>query len=185
MAAGDLRSRTGGVAVVIRKSLLRWVALAGMALGMALGTSGCALPPIVTAASVAADIFSYGETGKSVTDHGISLVMKQDCALLRAFKGAVCSAHPPAETTPEGALVALVPLGDPSINSAAGDPMTVPRSLAYLEGTLGLAVASAPEPRNRVSTASFVGVSDTPAGAPAPGRLFAAGLTYLTAGIDG
>lgn len=172
-----MRSRTGGVAVAIRKSLLRWVALAGMALG----TSGCALPPMVTMASVAADVFSYGETGKSVTDHGISLVMKQDCALLRAFKGKVCSAHPPAETTPEGALVALVPLGDPSINSAADDPMTVPRSLAYLEGTLGLAVASAPEPRAAVPTASFVGWGSSPGSELAQGQ----GLSYLTAGIDG
>ena len=111
--------------------------------------------------------------------------MQQDCALLRAFDGAMCSDHPSAEDSPEGALFALAPLGDPHIGSAAKDPMTLPRPLAYLDGALGLAVASAPEPRNRVSTASFVGVSDTPAGAPAPGRLFAAGLRYLTAGIDG
>ena len=152
---------------------------------MALGVSGCALPPIVTAAGVAADIFSYGETGKSVTDHGISMVMQKDCALLRAFEGPVCSAHPPAENTPEGALVALAPLGDPSINSAASDPMTLPRPLAYLEGALGLAVASAPEPRSAVRTASFVDYGETLAAAPVPGPAHGQGLSYLPAGIDG
>ena len=171
---------------------------------MALGVSGCALPPMVTMASVAADVFSYGETGKSVTDHGISLVMKQDCALLRVFQGAVCSDYPPAESrpenTPEGALVALAPIADPSISSAAADPMIVPPQLAYLDTSLGLAVAGAREPSPVVSrpleprplepslgvrTASFAGFGENlaavPVSAPAHGR----DLSYLKAGIDG
>ncbi len=48
--------------------------------------SGCALPPIVTVASIAVDVASYGATGKTVSDHGLSFVMQQDCAMLRVFE---------------------------------------------------------------------------------------------------
>jgi hypothetical protein len=44
---------------------------------------GCAVPPAVTVASVAADGVSYVATGKSVTDHGLSAATGRDCALLR------------------------------------------------------------------------------------------------------
>ncbi len=37
--------------------------------------SGCVLPPAITLASIAADFASYGETGKTVSDHGLSFVM--------------------------------------------------------------------------------------------------------------
>ncbi len=47
--------------------------------------SGCALPPIVTIASIAVDVASYGATGKTVSDHGLSFVMQQDCAMLRVL----------------------------------------------------------------------------------------------------
>ncbi len=56
----------------------------------AISLSGCGLPPIVTYASYGADIFSYLATGKSVTDHGISVVLEKDCALLRALDGPIC-----------------------------------------------------------------------------------------------
>ncbi len=56
----------------------------------AISLSGCGLPPIVTYTSYAADIFSYLATGKSVTDHGISMVLEKDCALLRVLDGPIC-----------------------------------------------------------------------------------------------
>ena len=53
--------------------------------------AGCALPPVVTLASLAADGVSYAATGKSTTDHALSAVAGEDCALLRAIKEeAVC-----------------------------------------------------------------------------------------------
>ena len=169
------------------KGLARWAALAAVALGV----SGCALPPIVTVASVAADIVSYGETGKSVTDHGISMVLQKDCALLRVFQGAVCSPHPPAEDaledTPGRVLVALAPLSDPRMVSAAPDPMVLPRGLAYLEGASGLAVASAGAAGSlgQARLASFSGRSGNLAAPPRRGPDRGAGLGYLKAGIDG
>ncbi len=52
--------------------------------------SGCALPPALTVVSLVADVVSYASSGKSVTDHGISIVLNKDCALLRAFEGDIC-----------------------------------------------------------------------------------------------
>ena len=53
---------------------------------------GCALPPAVTLASLAADGVSYVTTGKSVSDHGMSVATGNDCALMRpVFTGkAMC-----------------------------------------------------------------------------------------------
>jgi hypothetical protein len=45
--------------------------------------SGCVLPAGVVIASYAADGVSYVATGKSVTDHGLSVATGHDCALLR------------------------------------------------------------------------------------------------------
>lgn len=48
--------------------------------------AGCALPPAVTVASLVADGVSYVATGKSTTDHAVSAVVREDCALLRAVQ---------------------------------------------------------------------------------------------------
>ena len=48
-----------------------------------LAVSGCALPAGVVIASYAADGVSYVATGKSVTDHGLSIATGHDCALFR------------------------------------------------------------------------------------------------------
>ena len=37
-----------------------------------------------------ADIISYLTPGNSVTDHGISIVLEKDCALLRVLVGPIC-----------------------------------------------------------------------------------------------
>ncbi|WP_419902392.1 hypothetical protein [Kiloniella sp.] len=56
----------------------------------ALTLSGCALPPAVGVASLAVDVASYFFSGKTLTDHGISAVAQQDCALIRIMQGGVC-----------------------------------------------------------------------------------------------
>lgn len=51
--------------------------------------SGCivALPPAVQAASLALDGISFAATGKTVSDHALSAVTEQDCAMSRALSG--------------------------------------------------------------------------------------------------
>ncbi len=48
------------------------------------GLAGCVLPPVVSYASLAMDGISYATTGKSVSDHALSAVTDQDCAVWRA-----------------------------------------------------------------------------------------------------
>ena len=63
--------------------------------------AGCALPPALTLASLAADGVSYVATGKSTTDHAISAIAEEDCALVRAVKEeAIC--------VPNGTAVAVM-----------------------------------------------------------------------------
>lgn len=58
--------------------------------------AGCALPPALTVASFAADGVSYLATGKSTTDHALSAISREDCALLRALdEQAICVPHGP------------------------------------------------------------------------------------------
>lgn len=60
-----------------------------------LSLSGCivAIAPAFQVASLALDGVSYVATGKSVTDHAISTVTAQDCAMTRMLKGeSMCSA---------------------------------------------------------------------------------------------
>jgi hypothetical protein len=68
--------------------------------------SGCALPVAVSVASLAADVGSYVASGKTVTDHGLSVVMDKDCALLRVVEGQICE----EEGNYEVALATLTPL---------------------------------------------------------------------------
>ena len=123
-----------------KSRLARWPSLAAVALLL----SGCALPTPVTFVTFAADLASLGQTGKTVTDHGLSLLAQKDCALMRIFtepKTPFCR-DILDENSPEGALIALAPLGDPSVSVAPDNPMILPREFAYLDGPLGVAVAS-------------------------------------------
>lgn len=45
--------------------------------------SGCALPAAFTVASMAVDTGSYMMSGKTLTDHGLSLAMSEDCSMVR------------------------------------------------------------------------------------------------------
>ncbi len=74
---------------------MRWLLFAAAAVAL----SGCAIPPIISVASLAFDFASYGATGKTVADHGLSAVLQKDCALLRGLKGQVCVAEGSAEAT--------------------------------------------------------------------------------------
>ncbi len=59
--------------------------LATVALPLLLG--GCGLPIGIQIASLLADGVSFITTEKTLTDHGISIVAKKDCAMWRGLKG--------------------------------------------------------------------------------------------------
>ena len=60
-------------------------------LGLPLLAGGCAAPVAVAAASYGADGVSLVSTGKTSSDHFVSMVSKKDCALWRIFRrGKIC-----------------------------------------------------------------------------------------------
>lgn len=75
--------------------MMRWIFVAAVALSL----SGCAIPPIISVASLAFDFASYGATGKTIADHGLSAVLQKDCALLRGLDGQVCVAEGSIDAT--------------------------------------------------------------------------------------
>ena len=60
--------------------------------GLPLLTGACAAPVAVTAVSYGADGVSVVDSGKSTTDHFISMVSRKDCAMWRVLRGrTVCT----------------------------------------------------------------------------------------------
>lgn len=76
---------------------------------------GCALPPAVAIASYVIDVGSFVATGKTATDHGISAVAQQDCAIMRVFEGQICRDDPDYQLADAGVLEPLEPVGPQAI----------------------------------------------------------------------
>ncbi len=84
-----------------------------LGLGLMLSLSGCAVPTAVTIASFAADGVSYIATGKSTTDHALSVLAQEDCAMMRALEErAIC--------TPERKLRVLTATAEPDGIASTG-----------------------------------------------------------------
>ncbi len=93
------------------------------------------MPPAVTIVSLVADVASYAATGKSVTDHGISLVLQKDCALLRGFEGDICIDPDPAAEFANSLAFATDPVVIPRPAGQVGDGRLA--ELRYLGDSLG------------------------------------------------
>ena len=79
----------------------------------ALALSNCvtliAIPPAIQYVSVVATVVSYVATGKGTSDHVISAVVDQDCALHRALlEDEICTENPVADEVTEGEVRALL-----------------------------------------------------------------------------
>jgi hypothetical protein len=72
-------------------------------------TGGCmvAIPPALIIASYAIDVGSLVATGKTATDHAISAVAQQDCAMMRIFEGRLCIDEPDYQLADAGVLEPL------------------------------------------------------------------------------
>lgn len=109
--------------------------------------TGCGLPPAITALSYALDGMSLFSTGKTVSDHALSMAMKQDCKVWRVVEdAAVCRDLLPGE---QNKLIAqarewqngqeivgqqepvIRPPGSDLIQVIASDPVVIPN---YLDG---------------------------------------------------
>lgn len=102
------------------------VVAAGAALAL---LGGCALPPALVIASYALDVTSFIATGKTPTDHGISLLAQRDCALMRIFEGSICAPEEEDyQLADSGVLVPLGPEGPMPLSPLAegGDLSSLP-----------------------------------------------------------
>ena len=134
--------------------------------------TGCALPPAVTVASLVLDGASYVATGKSTTDHAISAVANEDCALLRAIDGEdICD--------PNGEVLLALVAGDPADENWNYDPESGSPDANRVTGwksasVFEAAVVAEPEARPELSAipvaAKTLGeaASATPALTPGP-----------------
>lgn len=86
----------------MRARLVLWI-------GLCFGLSGCLLPTPFSIVSSGLDAVSFVASGKTVTDHGVSLVMGEDCALVRVLEGEVCREQREFEEVAEGRLLAPLP----------------------------------------------------------------------------
>lgn len=78
-----------------------------------LALGACGGPIELTVAKLAGDLISYVTTGKSTTDHAVSIVAEQDCALHRPlFDQDICKDD---EIVLAEEAAALAPLGEPEI----------------------------------------------------------------------
>ena len=69
------------------RDLPRKALRAGVALGLAAGLSGCATSGAMTLMSLGASGVSFAVSGKSLSDHALSVVLDRDCAFWRPVKG--------------------------------------------------------------------------------------------------
>jgi hypothetical protein len=82
--------------------------------------AGCALPPVIAIASYAATGLSYVSSGKSVSDHVLSAMVEQDCAMFRVVMGEdIC--HAQGDQPVDGVVIASAEEFKPwEIEPAAG-----------------------------------------------------------------
>jgi hypothetical protein len=168
-------------------------------LAFASGVTGCVLPPAFTIASLMADGVSLASSGKTVTDHAISLLAHEDCRLWRLFEGkSVCGsqatvvtvaqlpalplrAASPATRPPEPIVLASAATEAPA--EAAPDPAPMPTVAAPAPAVTTPVVARQPSPAiltaapRQTSPAAQAGASVAPsprrtlADAPARGEM--------------
>jgi hypothetical protein len=154
-------------------------------MGLVSGVTGCLLPPAFTIASLAADGFSLTTSGKTVTDHAISLLAHRDCRLWRLVQGkSICGsdasvvavaklpaplplrAASPALDPPAPIVVAARPantaLSEPIASSSIAEPQPTHQDDATL-------AASPPAPaRAPIATKGQASAIPQPKAAPAP-----------------
>lgn len=109
------------------------------AVAFAASVGGCALPPAVTVASLAADGVAYAFSGRAVADHALSFAVQEDCTLHRVILGeSIC--HPEA---PEGGAAYAGGLAEPGEQLAMANPGPIP-SKGFGGGTLAAPPEAAP-----------------------------------------
>lgn len=75
-----------------------------LVVGLGLVLTGCGIPPAVTVAGYVADGVLLAGTGRTSTDHGLSLATGRDCAVWRMLDGREICTHAPGTMQAADAL---------------------------------------------------------------------------------
>ncbi|WP_173980520.1 hypothetical protein [Magnetospirillum sp. UT-4] len=139
--------------MVRRAALFRGAARLAAALLLTMGLSACAIPPAISLVSLAADGVLLAATGKSKTDHGLSLATGKDCNTFRAIEGEdICQDEVVAQIEPLPTVVARDLDGLRSAAPAAAGTETAMAAAFRAEpggrAEPPLLLASAPRPMN-------------------------------------
>lgn len=105
---------------------------------------GCALPPAVAIASYVIDVGSFVATGKTATDHGISALAQQDCAIMRVLEGQLCRDDPDYQTADAGVLQPLEPAGPQAILPSSLQPQAASRATGMQVASIAPVTSFAP-----------------------------------------
>lgn len=139
----------------MRARLVLWI-------GVGLGLSGCLLPTPVSIVTSGFDAVSFVASGKTVTDHGVSLVMGEDCALVRVLEGEVCREERGFEVAASSELLAPLPRdGDPLLAEAHPEVRAAAVRVAAHDGWPAEPLAA---PQYALLTGGFVADEVAPSG---------------------
>ncbi len=108
------------------------------ALALLLPLAACGMPTPVSLATLVLDIGSYAVTGKTTTDHAVSAVAGEDCAVIRVIEGDACSSPQDYEM----ALGVLEPLPEEGAPAAAVTPVELLQGQTAAVGVEDLRPAS-------------------------------------------
>ena len=147
------------------------VRTASIAAVLGVSLSACGLPLPVQVASLVANGWSYLTTEKTVSDHGVSVVVGKDCRMLRALAGGdYCMATEPTMT------IAVQTEGDVSEapEDVKGEPEfeTEPRPKARAAGVVDGPAAAPSWPRRSIVAVEIESLAafETAAVSPASGE---------------
>jgi len=131
------------------------------------GVAGCVLPPAFSIASFVADGISLAGSGKTITDHAISLLAHRDCRLWRLIQGkSICGA--------DTRLVAVAKLPPPLPLRAASPGLDAPAPVVAIATPVEAPAAAEPAPAPVAETPSPTAAPAAPSPAPAPATSSAA-----------
>jgi len=142
-------------------------------LALPLLVSGCALPPVVGAVAYLLDGASYIETGKSVTDHALSEVAGEDCAMWRLLKGELICQGPKDKGKKNAIAIAAAKTvypGDGPDSDMDSSPTMVAEAPEAAEPTAGATASAEPDAQKLAAIAPAAGPAPAPVKEPAPVR---------------
>jgi hypothetical protein len=140
-------------------------------LALPLLLSGCALPPVVGAVAYLLDGASYVGTGKSMSDHALSEVAGEDCAMWRLLKGELICQGPKDKGKKNAIAIAAAKTvypGDGPDSDSDEAPTMVAEAPQAAEPAPVATASAAPVAEKLAAIAPAAGPAPAPATAPTP-----------------